>query len=313
VKRRWITLLRIIHAGIINFIRNASLAIAAMAVMVVTLTIILFSLLTNAAFSNTIAQITSKIDVSVYLNDADTKTQTDQLLTQLKALPNVKSIQYETKAQVLAIYEQQNPNNQDLIEAAQETDNPLPATIIIRPVNLNYIQNIKQFLTTSNIMALQSDPPSYSGNQESAINKITRATDILREIGAVTVIVFAVISALIIFNTIRMAIFNRRDELQIMRLLGAGTWYIRGPFVVESIIYGIMSAIFSVGIINAGFIASNNALQASSLGILDIGYADSYFDQHFWGLLTIQLAIGIVIGAASSIIATQRYLRFKIK
>jgi cell division transport system permease protein len=313
VRRRLITLLRIIHTGITNFFRNASLAIAAMAVMVVTLTIVLFSLITNAAFSNTIAQITNKIDVSVYLNDADTTAQTDQLISQLKALPNVASVQYETKAQVLARYEAQNSNNQDLITAAQETNNPLPATILIKPINLNYIGDIKTFLTKPAEMSLQSDPPSYSGGEETAINKITRATDILREIGAVTVIVFAVISALIIFNTIQMAIFNRRDELQIMRLLGASTWYIRGPFVVESTIYGIMSAIFSIGIINAAFVASSNALQASSLGILDIGYANSYFDQHFWELLTIQLVVGIVIGAASSVIATQRYLRFKIR
>jgi cell division transport system permease protein len=313
VKRRWITLLRIIQAGIISFIRNASLAIAAMAVMVVTLTIVLFSVITNAAFSNTIGQITNKIDVSVYLNDSDTPAQTAQLVSQLRSLSNVKSVQYQTKAEVLANYEQQNAGNQDLITAAQETDNPLPATILIRPVNLNYIGSIKSFLTRPTIMALQSDPPSYSGDQEAAINKITRATDILREIGAITVIVFATISALIIFNTIQMAIFNRRDELQIMRLLGASTWYIRGPFVVESTVYGIMSAIISVGIVNAAFIASSNALQASSLGILDIGYANSYFDQHFWLLLTIQLAVGIVIGAASSIIATQRYLRFKTK
>jgi cell division transport system permease protein len=296
-----------------NFIRNASLAIAAMAVMVVTLTIVLFSLITNAAFSNTIAQITSKIDISVYLSDSDTTAQTDTLLAELKSLPNVKSVQYQSKAQVLANYEAQNANNQQLVTAVQETDNPLPATILIRPINLNYIQGIKSFLTKPSIATLQSNAPSYSGDRETAINKITRATDVLREIGVVTVAVFAVISALIIFNTIQMAIFNRRDELQIMRLLGASTWYIRGPFIVESTIYGIMSAIFSVAIINAGFIASSNALQASSLGILDINYANNYFDKHFWELLTIQLSVGIVIGAASSKISTQRYLRFNIK
>jgi cell division transport system permease protein len=249
----------------------------------------------------------------VYLSDSDTTAQTDTLLAELKSLPNVKSVQYQSKAQVLANYEAQNANNQQLVTAVQETDNPLPATILIRPINLNYIQGIKSFLTKPSIATLQSNAPSYSGDRETAINKITRATDVLREIGVVTVAVFAVISALIIFNTIQMAIFNRRDELQIMRLLGASTWYIRGPFIVESTIYGIMSAIFSVAIINAGFIASSNALQASSLGILDINYANNYFDKHFWELLTIQLSVGIVIGAASSTIATQRYLRFKIK
>lgn len=313
MKRRLITLWRIIHTGIVNFMRNISLAIAAMAVMVVTLTIVLFSLITNATFTNTIAQITNKIDVSVFLKDSDTPAQTAQLEAQLKALPNVKSIRYLSKDEALKQYEQQNTGNEQLLTAVSETSNPLPATILIKPVDLNRIQDIKTFLSRSTVMALQSDQPSYSGDREAAINKITHATDVLREIGVVTVIVFAIICALIIFNTIQMAIFNRRDEIQIMRLLGASTSYIRGPFVVESAIYGILSAVFSVLIINTAFVASSSALQASSLGLLDINYANNFFDHHFFDFLGIQLVLGILLGAVSSVIATHRYLKFKTK
>ena len=110
-----------------------------------------------------------------------------------------------------------------------------------------------------------------------------------------------------------MAIFNRRDELQIMRLLGASTSFIRGPFIVESAIYGLLSAVISVLIINATFLASSTALQASSLGLLDINYANQYFEAHFWKLLGMQVAIGILIGTVSSVIATRRYLKFKTK
>jgi cell division transport system permease protein len=313
MQRRLITFWRIIHTGIVNFMRNITLAIAAIAVMVVTLTIVLFSLITNATFGNTIAQITNKIDVSVFLQDSDTAAQTAQLIKQLKALPNVKSVSYLDKAAALGQYEAQNAGNTQLLDAISETSNPLPATILIKPVDLNRIQDIKTFLTAPAVMALQSDPPSYSGDREQAINNITHATDVLRKIGVVTVAVFAVICVLIIFNTIQMAIFNRRDEINIMRLLGASTSYIRGPFVVESIIYGLLSAIFSVLIVNSVFLASSNALQASSLGLLDINYADQYFDSHFWKLLTFQIAVGILIGMASSVIATRRYLKFKVK
>jgi cell division transport system permease protein len=313
MQRRLITFWRVIHTGIVNFMRNVTLAVAAIAVMVVTLTIVLFSLITNATFSNTIAQITNKIDVSVFLKDSDTPAQTAQLIKQLKALPNVKSTQYLTKADALKQYEAQNAGNQQLLTAISVTSNPLPATILIKPVDLNHIQDIKTFLTIPAVTALQSDQPSYSGDREQAINNITHATDVLRKIGVVTVIVFAVICVLIIFNTIQMAIFNRRDEITIMRLLGASTSYIRGPFVVESAIYGLLSAIFSILIVNSVFLASSNALQASSLGLLDINYANEYFDAHFWKLLTLQIAIGILIGMASSIIATRRYLKFKVK
>jgi cell division transport system permease protein len=281
--------------------------------MVVTLTIVLFSVITNATFTNTIAQITNKIDISVFLKDSDTPAQTQQLIAKIKKLPNVKSVTYLDKAAALRQYEAQNAGNQQLLTAISVTSNPLPATILIKPVDLNRIQDIKTFLVKPDVAALQSDQPSYSGDRKEAIDKITHATDVLRKIGVITVVVFTVICALIIFNTIQMAIFNRRDEISIMRLLGATTSYIRGPFIVESAIYGLLSAVFSVLIVNAAFLASSNALQASSLGLLDINYANQYFDAHFWQLLTIQLMLGIVLGAASSTIATRRYLKFKIK
>jgi len=312
-KRRFITLIRIIHGGIINFVRNMSLSIAAMAIMVVTLTIVLFSIVANYTFTNTINQITSKIDISVYLNNNLSTQQTDQLISQIKTLPNVQHVQYLSQAQALQIYEQQNASNQQLIAAVNETTNPIPATIIIKPINLNNLSTIKSFLDQPKVSALQTSPPSYSGQEKLAIDRITHATSVLQEIGVVAVIVFAVVSVLIIFNTIQMAIFNRRDEIQIMRLLGASTWYIRGPFIVESVIYGLFSGVISVLIINTAFQASSTTLQASSLGLLDIGYAANFFDNRFLELLTIQLGLGIVIGAVSSLIATRRYLKFKTK
>ncbi len=284
-----------------------------MAIMVITLTIVLFSLIVNFTFRHTISQITDKINVSVYLNNNLSTTQTNQLVGELKHLPNVGSVAYLSKSQVLKAYEQQNANNPQLIQAVNETNNPLPPTIIIKPINLNNLGAIKSFLDEPKVAALQSDPPSYSGQEKQAIDQITHATNVLQEIGVIAVIVFAVVSVLIIFNTIQMAIFNRRDEIQIMRLLGAGTGYIRGPFIVESIVYGIFAAVISVVIINASFQASSGTLQASSLGLLDIGYANSFFDSRFFELLLLQLGLGIVIGAVSSLIATRRYLKFKTR
>lgn len=305
------TFTRIIRTGMVNFVRNLWLAIAAMAIMLITLSIIMFSVIVNATFNNTVQQITSKIDVSVFLKDSDTPAQTQTLIKQLKAMPSVQSVRYLSKAQALAAYESQNAGNTQLLQAIDETNNPLPATINIKPQSLNEIDQIRSFVERPNIAKLQSDPASDSGDRRAAIAKITRATNILRRVGVSAVIIFAVISVLIIFNTIQMAIFNRRDELQIMRLLGASTWYIRGPFVVETVIYGILSAIFSVLIINAIFVTASSSLQATSFGLLDISYSQSFFESHYWQLLTIQLALGIFIGAASSVIATRRYLKFK--
>lgn len=312
-KRKVITFGRIIHAGAVNFIRNASLAIAAMAVMVVTLTIILFSVVTNATFSNTIAQITSQINISVFLKSNTSDEDAKAFAKAIQERDDVDKVEYLDKAAALKRFAEQNQGQESILQAAAEATNPVPATIHVYPNDLNQVKPIQDFLTKPDNLKLQTeDSPSYQGNRKEAIDNITHATNVLREIGIVAVIVFAVISALIIFNTIQMAIFNRRDEIQIMRLLGASTSYIRGPFIVESIIYGIMSAVISVLIINAAFVATSSALQASSLGLLDIEYAHSYFSEHFLWLLTLQIGIGIVLGAASSVIATRRYLKFKI-
>ena len=306
-----ITQWRIIKSGMQNFIRNATLAIAAMAVMVITLTIILFSIIANATFSNTIQQITDKIDISVYLKDSVNEDQRNKLMVDVRGISNVRAVEYVSKDDALASYKNANKDNIDLLLAISQTDNPLPASLRIKPKDPNKIDDIKTFLEKGEIKDLQSDETSYSGDRKEAIDKISKATKFLREAGIAGIIIFTIVSILIIFNTIRMAIFNRRDELQIMRLLGASTWFIRGPFVVETVLYGIFSAIISVVICNSIFVISSSAFEASSLGVLDIKFASDYFADRFWVILTLQLLIGILIGAASSIIATRRYLKFK--
>ncbi len=313
MRRKFITFLRVVHTGVLNFARNIWLAIAAMAVITVTLTIILFSVVTSAAFSHTISQLASKINISIYLNDNVSEQQRDDLMGELKQLSEVKNVTYVSKDEALAVYRESNASNKNLLKAVDEINNPLPASIKVDPYDPSKIDQIKKVLNDSATQQLE-DPQagtSYSGNQKVAVDNIAHATNILKRAGVIAVVVFAFISMLIIFNTIQMAIFNRRDELTIMRLLGASTWFIRGPFVVESVVYGILSAIISIAIIDVLFVVSSSTLKASSLGLLDIHYASTYFHDNFFWLLTMQLCVGIVIGAVSSIIATRRYLKFK--
>jgi cell division transport system permease protein len=302
---------RIIKSGLQNFARNLTLAVAAIAVMVITLTIILFSLITSATFNNTIDQITDKIDISVYLKDDVTNAKREEVIGKFKALKNVKSVEYVSKDQALEDYKKANQDKPDLLAAISQTDNPLPASLRVKPKDPNKIEEIRAFIESPDIKALQSDATSYSGERKDAIDNITKATKFFQRAGVVGVLVFALVSMLIIFNTIRMAIFNRRDELQIMRLLGASTWFIRGPFVVETVAYGIIASLLSVTICHFLFVVSSSTLGASSFGLLDINYASTYFKENFVLILTGQLLVGILIGAVSSIIATQRYLKFK--
>jgi cell division transport system permease protein len=309
--KRYITIERIFKNGFINFGRNIWLAIAAIAMMGITLTILLFAIIANATFSHTVKDLTSHIDVSVYLKDSVTPGQQAKFIKDLKSIDNVESINYVSKADALKKYEKDNANNPLLLGAISQTDNPLSAEVHIKPKDANQLGTIKEFLDKPAEMALQSDPTSYSGDRKAAVDKITKATHFIQQAGIVGIIVFIIISVLIIFNTIRMTIFNRRDELVIMRLLGASPGYIRGPFIVETMLYGAVAAAISLAICGALFAIASQTLEASSLGLLDISYSSKYFTNHLWIILTAQMLVGIMIGAASSAIATQRYLKLK--
>lgn len=289
--------------------RNAWLSIAAMAVMVVTLSIVLFSFIANTTFAYTISEIRSRIDVSVYLIDDITEEQRFSLTEQLKGIENVRGVEYISKEQALDSFVQANNENVELQLAILQADNKIPASLKIQLYNPDIIDELKTFLDQPEIKELQSDETSYSGDRKEAIDKISKATTFIQQAGIVGVIIFAAISVLIIFNTIQMALFNRRDELGIMKLLGASRSYIRGPFLVESMLIGIFAALISVALCKGVFTIASDTLGASTFGLLDIAYSGRYFADHFWAILGAQLGIGILIGASSSFVATQRYLR----
>ena len=310
----FITLGRILNNGIRNFLRNITLAVAAIAVMTITLTTILILVVTNATLNNTISQINNKIDISVYLKDSVTVQQKDTFISELKSLNEVKSVEYISKSQALAIYEAQNAGNKTIQSATTALGiNPIPATINITPVSPNNLQQIKEFLNEPSEVALQAANSSYSGALQTAINKIAKTTKLLKEAGIISILIFGTTSILIIFNTIRMTIFNRRDEIQTMRLLGASTWYIKGPYVVENVIYGILSATISLAFVEIMFTSVSNTLQASSFGLLNISYSQYYFRHYFFNILLVIFGIGIIIGAGSALVATRRYLKYKTR
>lgn len=307
--RRSVMLWRIVLGGFKNFVRNASLSIAAMAVMVVTLSIVLFSFIANATFSHTIEEIRNRIDVSVFLKDSVTESQRNDLAAQLQGMENVREVQYITKEQALEEYRKLNEDNIDLQLAITQTDNPLPASLRIKLHNPDRLEELKDFLDREDIRELQSDETSYSGDRKEAIDKIAKATSFIRRAGIAGVIVFAAISMLIIFNTIQMAIFNRRDELTIMKLLGASRGYIRGPFLVESALIGILAAIISLLLCQGIFVVAAGTLDASTFGLLDIKYSSTYFSDRLGWIILSQLGMGILLGVGSSFVATRRYLR----
>lgn len=302
-----ITFWRIAHAGLRNFLRNAWLSAAATAVMMVTLILMTFSFISNSALTSTIKNVTDKIDVSVYLAADVTQSQVDQFTRSLQSAPNVASVSYVSRADALANYRALNKNNPQLLRALDVAGDALPASLQIKAKDPKKLSDIAAVVNQTNFRGLQDPnaPPSYSGNRKTTIDRIVHFSSFFQKASLIASIAFIVISIMIIFNTIRMAIFTRREEIEIMKLVGATNWFIRGPFLVEASLYGVIAAglalLFCYGLLLGG---------AAKLGsYIDISSTVSLFRHYPIVVVLAEVLAGIIIGAASSLLAMARYLK----
>jgi cell division transport system permease protein len=305
----YLTAMRIVKTGLRNFFRNAWLSAAATAVMTVTLSLVAISYIANQALTSTIKQVVNKIDISVFLNDADTPVQIQALEAQLRQQPDVESVSFTSKTQALAQYRQQNADDPTLLQAATASDNPLPASLNIKAKNPNNQQPIVNLVDQPQnkvLLSTQPNPISYTGSRKATIDKIVQTANFFKSTGYIAAAIFIVISTLIIFNTIRMAIFTRREEIEIMKLVGATNWFIRGPFIFEAVLYGIIAAIIALIFVYSVVLAG--APRVSSY-ITTIGSVTTYMQRNVILVSLVELSIGIGIGALSSLVALKRYLK----
>jgi cell division transport system permease protein len=302
-----LTTARITKTGLHNFVRNAWLSTAATAVMSVTLTLVAVSYIANVALTSTIRGVVQKIDVSVFLKDTDTPDQIKALQAKLGKLDNVQEVKLISKSDALAEYRKQNADNPKLLEAVSESDNPLPASLQIKAKDPNKLDPITQTVNQQDVRPLLADrdPISYSGDRKATIDKIVSTSNFFKLTGIVASAIFVVISTLIIFNTIRMAIFTRREEIEIMKLVGATPWYIRGPFIFEAALYGILAAVVALVFIYTVILGG-----APKLGsYIDTGGIINFLRGNFILVVFMELLLGVLIGATSSAVALKRYLK----
>ncbi len=298
---------RIIQAGTRNFMRNAWLSTAATAVMTVTLAIVLFSFVSNAALTSTIKNVTDKIDVSVFLKDTVTLDQINTFKAKLASDDNVDSVHYTSKSDALAEYRKQHTDDKRLLEAISETDNPLPASLQIKakdPKKLDSIIAVVNQPVNKDLLD-PTAPPTYTGDRKATIDRIVRISSFFKMAGLVMSVVFLVISTLIIFNTIRMAIFTRRDEIEIMKLVGATKWFIRGPFLFEAALYGIIAAIIATSLTYAALLGGGPKLG----GYINVQGIMDAFRHNPLIVIGGEIIVGVFIGIFSSLLAMSRYLK----
>ena len=287
--------------------RNAWLSTAATAVMTVTLSIVAISFISNLALTSTIKGVTDKIDVSVYLKTGVTQEQVDGFTKSLKASSNVAGVTYLSEAQAIALYREQNKTNKQLLAALDIAGNALPSSLQIKANDPKKLDEITAVVDQPENKALldPSAPPSYTGSRKTTIDKIVSFSNFFKSTGLVASSIFVVISTLIIFNTIRMAIFTRRDEIEIMKLVGATKWFIRGPFIVEAALYGIIGAFIAVALSYVLLLGGGPKLSS----YVDVKSTIDFFRNYPVLIIGVEMLIGVIIGMFSSLLAMSRYLK----
>lgn len=308
MKRSMTTILRIFRYGLDNFRRNAWLTTAATIVMTITLLIIITTVFARFVFNDTIDQVRQKIDISVYLKDSATSSQVQKFVNEIKQVPLVTSVSYTSKEQARQDFESQNKTEFSNLQALSElgSDNPFPASLKIKTKDPNKLDDLNAVINKNKPLLDPDTPTSYSGERKAAIDNIANISRFAETAGLVAAAVFVVISIMIVFNTIRMAIFNRRDEIEMMKLIGAEKHFIRGPFIVEAAMYGILASVVSVVLIYAVILSRAGELARYEIVV---GSTVQFFQT--WPLLIFlaQLLVGILIGFFSAQLAIRRYLK----
>jgi len=309
LRRQWITFLRMCRYGVSNFSRNAWLTVAATAVMVITLLIIFVTVVAQNVLTHTVDQIGKSVDMSIYLKGDTPNAEAEKIAARLRGLSNTTKVTYINADQNRKEFAEQNKDDAKTLTALGVATNEFFGTLRVSLKDINNTSELDAFIKSDEGLKKYIDSkrkPSFAGPRRDAIKAIAKATDFAQKFGVGASIIFVAISSLIVFNTIRMAIFNRRDEIEMMKLIGADKGFIRGPFVVEAIVYGFVAGVIAAAL---GLLI----LQLAQPGLSKAGVAvqpiTDFLMLYSPLFVIVMVALGAFVGAVSSLLATQRYLK----
>jgi len=309
-KRRLINARRVFVAGAHSFLRNAWLSVAATVVMTITLVSILMTSFASYTLNNTVETFTAKIDVSIFFQTDAEKEQIDEFSEALRNNQSLRitEITYISKEDARESFEEENKDDIKTLQAIAQTEDAFPASIRVKTVDPKDLEKVVEEARKTQYAAIVEKDSYKDDAKRVAVDRLGNIAQFLRTGGLVASIIFGVISILVIFNTIRMTIFNRKDEIEIMQLIGASKWYIRGPFLVEASIYGVIAAAVALSIFYLGVLA-----QAPKLGsyVEEISPTVEQFREWALPIIAITVAAGIIFGSFSAYLAIRKHLKLK--
>ncbi|MBU6232078.1 MAG: permease-like cell division protein FtsX [Patescibacteria group bacterium] len=313
------TLKRITRTGFVNFWRNGFLSFAA--IVVITLSLCSFgAIIFTSAFGRTLlADVKDKVDINVYFTLSAPESDILALQSDLNSLPEVASTTYVSRDDALAAFTARWQDNALIMQGLQEVgDNPFPASINIKAKDPGRYGDIAAYLTNKNPTDASGTPIIEKVNYQEnklIIDRLSRIIPTVEQAGTVIALLLVIVAVIVVWNTIRLIIFTAKDEIAVMKLVGASNIYVRGPLVVSGIMYGLVSAAITLVLMAAFAYWSDTLLLrlagvqvAADFGLL-VNVLSDYFRANFAEIFVIIVGAGVVLGGVSSYIAARRYLK----
>ncbi len=302
----WINTKRILKLGFINFWRNSIVSIASVLTMAVTLFVI-GSLYIGAAFLNSsLEEVKNKVDISVSFKVDASDDEIISLKKDLSLQPEVKAVDYIGRDQELADFKESHKDNAILLQSLEETGNPFGARLNIKAVDPAQYDAVARFLVNRNDPSLGGksiiDQISY---KKDVVDKLIGLIATSKKVGMAISIILILLSILVTFNTISLAIYISREEISVMRLVGAGESYVRYPFLVEGIISGVLASFLSLALLYPATLWVRDAT-AGVFGGINLA---SYYINNFAQIFLLLSGCGIILGIIASFWATRKYAK----
>ncbi|OIO18511.1 MAG: hypothetical protein COY69_02970 [Candidatus Magasanikbacteria bacterium CG_4_10_14_0_8_um_filter_32_14] len=296
---------RIIKFSFQEIIRNMSLSVMTVLILILMLLSINTLMVVKVLTDESVAAVKKQIDVSIYFNPEATLDEIQEIRDYVSAFPEVEKETFFNSEEVFANFKKSYANNPDVLSSLDEIGtNPLGPTLIIKtrdPKDYTKIITALSVPEYENIIEAKT-----FGDTQTAIDRIHVITTNVQKFTYFLTILFAVIAFIIIFNTIRVAIYTQRTEIGIKRLVGATNWFIQGPYIVESFLFSIIS-------VGLTYLLVDFFLKFLDLYISVIfeknNLLSNYLSQNLVSIIGIEFGVVFLLTIVSSGLAMRRYLR----
>lgn len=296
---------RIVRLGFTNFWRNRWLSLAATLIMTLTLLIISTFVILSLVINKTTDVIRAKMDISVYFKDTASAEQILDLQRQLVNRKDVGKVVYISKEEALEIFKEQQ-KGKAVAQVIDPEENPLPRSLEVKAGKPEDLENIAGFINQDQYKTM-IDNVSYQDNA-TIIKRLIAITSFIKQTGWILSAVFILISILVILNTIRLTIFTRKEEIEIMRLVGASDSFIKIPFVIEGFFYGFIATIVATLTLVLAQIVMAPRIE-KSLGLAVSERMANFFAENFLIIFGLELLVGLLIGILCSLFSIRKYLK----